>query len=275
MTMADPRLLLRIALLAAVYAVVGRLGLLMDPVAGFATLVWPPSGIALAALVLYGRALWPGVALGAFLVNVWVGAPLPVALGIALGNMLEAALGAWALSRISGFGPSLERLKDVVALVAVPACLTTAVGATLGTTSLLLGGIVDAARFRDVWQAWWVGDMIGDLLVAPLLLTWVAPRRQTAPARPGEALALAAVVLAACLFLFGPWVPARFEWLRRANFMLPILMWAAVRFGPRGATATAFACAVLALWGTVSGYGPFLRVGSLREIGRASCRERV
>jgi len=147
----------------------------------------------------------------------------------------------------------------------VPACLTTVVAATVGATSLVLGGTVDASRFRDVWQAWWVGDMIGDLLVAPLLLTWGAPRRRTAPARPGEALALAAGLLVMCLFLFGPWVPARFDWLRRANFLLPILMWAAIRFGPRGATATAFASAVLALWGTAAGHGPFLRFGSLRD----------
>jgi integral membrane sensor domain MASE1 len=88
MTMADPRLLLRITLLAAAYVIAGRLGLMMDAVAGFATLVWPPSGISLAALVLYGRAVWPGVAAGAFLVNLWVGAPVPVALGIAGGNTI-------------------------------------------------------------------------------------------------------------------------------------------------------------------------------------------
>ena len=265
MTMADPRHVWRIALLAAAYALVGRLGLAMEPVGGFATLVWPPSGISLAALVLYGRALWPGVALGALLVNVWVGAPLLVALGIAAGNTLEAVLGAWALAKISGFTPSLRRLKDVMALVALPACLTTAVSATIGTTSLELGGLIDGERFRDVWQAWWIGDMIGDLLVAPLLLTWGSPQPALSAARSSEALALSAVLLAVCLFVFGPWVPQSLDWLRRANFLIPILMWAAVRFGPRGATSTALVCAIIALWGTISGYGPFVRLGSLRE----------
>jgi signal transduction histidine kinase len=265
MTMADPRLVLRIAVLAATYTVVGRLGLMMEPVGGFATLVWPPSGISLAALVLYGRSLWPGVALGALIVNVWVGATLPVALGIALGNTLEAVLGAWALGKISGFTPALRRLKDVIALVALPACLSTAVSATIGAASLELGGVIDGNRFRDVWQAWWIGDMIGDLLIAPLLLTWGSPRPSLSPARSSEALALAAVLLAVCLFVFGPWVPRQLDWLRRANFLIPILMWAAIRFGPRGATASALVCAIIALWGTVSGYGPFVRLGSLRE----------
>jgi signal transduction histidine kinase len=265
MTMANPRLVWRIALLAATYALVGRLGLAMEPVGGFATLVWPPSGISLAALVLYGRALWPGVALGAFLVNVWVGAPIPVALGIAAGNTLEPLLGALALGKISGFTPSLRRLKDVIALVALPACLTTAVSATIGTLSLDLGGLIESARFRDVWQAWWIGDMIGDLLIAPLLLTWASPHPPLSPARSSEALALSAVLLAVCIFMFGPWVPPRLDWLRRANFLIPILMWAAIRFGSRGATATALVCTVSAVWGTVAGFGPFVRLGGLRE----------
>jgi signal transduction histidine kinase len=259
------RLLARIALLAATYTLVGRLGLMMEPVGGFATVVWPPSGIALAALVLYGTRLWPGVALGALLVNAWMGAPLSVALGISLGNTLEAVLGAWVLLRVPGFNPSLARLKDVI-FVVLAASLTTLVAATIGAMSLEAGGVVQAAHFRDVWQAWWVGDMIGDLVVAPLLLTWITPRSsQHAPTRPGEAVALGVTVLAVCLFVFGPWAPVRLEWLRRANFLIPLLMWAAIRFGPRGATAAAFVCSAGALWGTVSGHGPFLRLGGLRD----------
>jgi signal transduction histidine kinase len=215
--------------------------------------------------VLLGRALWPGVALGAFVVNVWVGATVPVALGIAAGNTLEAVLGAWCLSRVSGFTPALGRLKDVMALVALPACLTTAVGATIGATSLELGGVIEERRFSDVWQAWWVGDMLGDLLVAPLLMTWAAPRPALVPARRSEAVVLTAVLLGFAFFVFGPWLPTRFDWLKRVNFLIPVLMWAAIRFGPRGATSTAFACAAIALWGTVSGYGPFVEFGSLRE----------
>ncbi len=263
--MTDLRLLARIALLAAVYTLVGRVGLSLEPVGGFATLVWPPSGIALAALVLYGRALWPGVFVGALLVNLWVGAPPSVAVGIAAGNTLEALLGAWALSKIHGFDPSLERLKDVIALVALPACLTTAVSATAGAMSLELGGVIRPGDFRDVWQAWWIGDMIGDLLVAPLLLTWGAHRKLAEPVRTGEGLALAATILFVCLFIFGPWKSPHLEWLRRANFLIPILMWAAIRFGTRGATAAAFVISVIALWGTVSGYGPFMRLGNLRD----------
>ena len=100
----------RVVLLAAVYVVVARLGLKMDAVSGFATLVWAPTGISLAALLISGQHLWPGIALGAVIVNVWTGAPVPVACGIALGNTLEAVVGAYALRRIPGF--QLSRVQD-------------------------------------------------------------------------------------------------------------------------------------------------------------------
>ncbi|HXN41601.1 MAG TPA: MASE1 domain-containing protein, partial [Myxococcaceae bacterium] len=101
----------------AAYVVTARLGLLLDAVGGFATLVWPPSGIALAALLIGGYRLWPAIALGAVVVNAWVGAPLGVALGIAVGNTLEAYLGAYLLRRVAHFEIGLDRLRDAFALV--------------------------------------------------------------------------------------------------------------------------------------------------------------
>ena len=266
MTMADPRLLLRIALLAAVYTIVGRLGLLMDPVAGFATLVWPPSGIALAALVLYGRALWPGVALGAFFVNIWVGAPMPVALGIAAGNTLEARarrVGAFAHLRLQPLARAAKRRDRARRGARVPhdcrrghhrhdeprARRHHRRESVSRRVASLVGRRHDR-RFAGRPTASHVG-------CAPQ-----AQRRPRVEARPSRSRRCCSRLASSCSALG---VPARFEWLRRANFLLPILMWAAIRFGPRGATATAFACAVLALWGTVSGYGPFVRLGSLRD----------
>src|SRR4029077_5895147 len=123
-------------------------------------------------LLMSGRDLWPGIALGAVVVNVWTGAPVPVACGIALGNTLEAVVGAYALRRIPGFQLSLGRVGDALALVLAAAGLSTLLSATVGVSSLVLGGVVPAARFGVTWRAWWLGDVAGDLLVAPLLLTW-------------------------------------------------------------------------------------------------------
>src|SRR6266705_4777928 len=104
-------------LLAAAYVLFAKLGLSIQPVNAFATLVWPPTGIALASLLIFGNRFWPSIAAGAVVANVWTGAPLLVALGIGAGNTLEALLGAYALSRIPGFRRSLDRLQDVIGLV--------------------------------------------------------------------------------------------------------------------------------------------------------------
>src|SRR5262249_56401991 len=121
-----------IALLAVGYVVAGKLGLVIAAVGGFATPVWAPSGLSLAVLVLFGQRLWPGIALGALLVNLWAGASAGVALGISAGNTLEAVLGAYALGRVPRLRPGLGRLKDVPAFVVLAAPLSTAVRATLG-----------------------------------------------------------------------------------------------------------------------------------------------
>src|SRR4029079_543685 len=135
------------------------------------TAIWPPTGIALAALVLGGRRLWPGVLLGAFLANVTTDVPVYTAAGIAVGNTLEAVIGAWLLERVD-FRPSLPRLRDVFALVGLAAFLSTAVAATIGVASLSVG---DSLSGGALWacRVWWLGDAGGDLLVASLIFVLV------------------------------------------------------------------------------------------------------
>src|SRR5262249_62073153 len=120
----------KIAVLAGAYYGTAKLGLDLAFETTSVTAVWPPTGIALAALLLWGYRLWPGVALGAFLANSWTGIPLYAVLGITLGNTLEALAGAYLLRRFAGFRPSLERVRDVIALAALAAILSTTVSAT-------------------------------------------------------------------------------------------------------------------------------------------------
>jgi integral membrane sensor domain MASE1 len=162
-----------LVLLITVYVVSARLGLSMGPVSGFATLVWPPTGIALAALLLRGVRVWPAVTLGAIMANVLTGATFWVALAIGVGNTLEALLAVSLLRRFAGFHFRLDRLVDVVALVALAAGLSTVVSATF-ECSRSGRGIVQPAQVGETWRAWWVGDALGDLVVAPVLLTWSA-----------------------------------------------------------------------------------------------------
>lgn len=149
------------------YLLSARLGLAMAPVSGFATLVWPPTGIALAALLLRGARLWPAVMLGAVAGNLWIGGSFWVSVGIGIGNTLEALLGMTLLTRAVRIHLTLDRLVDVLALVVLAAGLSTTVSATVGVAVLRGAGIVQPGHVLETWRAWWVGDALGDLVVAP------------------------------------------------------------------------------------------------------------
>jgi two-component system, NarL family, sensor histidine kinase FusK len=186
-----------VGLLAVIYIVGGKLGLGLSSVEGIVTLVWPPTGIALAALLLFGYRLWSGVFLGAFLVNLSTGAPLAAVIGISIGNTLEAVAGVYLLRSVVGFRHSLERLQDVLNLVSA-VVISAIVGATIGTASLGLTGVIPWAAYGSTWWVWWLGDALGALVVAPVLLTWGTNFRLeltpaigvSLPAKPPESEAL-------------------------------------------------------------------------------------
>jgi hypothetical protein len=162
----------QVVFLTAVYYGAAKLGLTMAFVAKQVTAVLPPTGIALAALLVFGYRAWPGIALGALLANATTNTPLATAAGIALGNTLDALVGAWLLRRLVQFDPALERVKAVLGLVVLAAGVSTMVSATIGATSLYLGGVKPCPTYSTMWSVWWLGDAMGDLVVAPLLLTW-------------------------------------------------------------------------------------------------------
>jgi signal transduction histidine kinase len=254
---------LRALALAAVYTVLAKLGLMMDAVSGFATLVWAPTGLSLAALLLLGPEVWPGVALGALAANLWNGAPILVAASIAVGNTLEAVLGAWALRRIPGFRPSLDRLVDALALVVLAAVASTAVSATVGTGSLWLGGLVARGALRATWQAWWLGDAIGALVVAPVLLAWIGDRSlPRAGMRWLEAVGLGVFALAVSWFVFtgtdSEHLARSMETVRRPFVLFTLFLWSGLRFGIRGTTTTTLVVTAVAVTGTAGGQGPFV-----------------
>jgi serine phosphatase RsbU (regulator of sigma subunit)/integral membrane sensor domain MASE1/anti-sigma regulatory factor (Ser/Thr protein kinase) len=236
---------------AAAYYGSAKLGLSLAFESGSVTAIWPPTGIALAALLLWGLRVWPGVALGALLANAWTGVPLYAVLGITAGNTFEALAGAYLLRRFADFRPSLERVRDVIALVALAGALSTTISATFGATSLLLADEISGGQFGSIWRTWWLGDLGGDLIVAPALLIAVSHRPfNRAPGRPLEAVGLAAVLVAVSLLVFS--TSATLIYL-----IFPPLIWAALRFWQPGAAATSLIVAGVAVPFAENDVGPF------------------
>jgi integral membrane sensor domain MASE1 len=238
------------ALIAAVYFGAAKLGLALAFATPSVTAIWPPTGIALAALILGGRRLWPGVAAGAFLANVTTDVPLYTTLGITVGNTLEAIVGALLLQRF-GFDPALRRVRDILTLGVLAGAVSTMIAATIGVASLAVGNELNESAIT-VWRIWWLGDMGGDLLVAPLILVAVThwPYREVT-GHPVEAGLMICLLIGVSLVAFGTGAAL-------AYLVFPLLMWLAFRFWQPGATAGALIVAVIVVAYTADGQGQFV-----------------
>jgi PAS domain S-box-containing protein len=247
----------RILLFIAVYFAAGRFGLSLAFVHASATPVWPPTGLALAALLLWGYRLWPAVFAGALLVNLAT-QPSWAALGIATGNTLEALCGAWLVSRFANGANVFQRPRDIFKYVVLAALLSTAVSATLGVTSLCLSGSAPWSNYQGIWLTWWLGDLVSNLTVAPFLVIWMQGRLPPFDRRRMiEAGMLFLLLCVVALIVFFGRLAFGIENLPLAYLMIPVLVWAAFRFGRRGAMTMALIVSGMALSATLKGSGPF------------------
>lgn len=236
-----------------------RIGLSLDPVGGFATLVWIPSGISLAALILWGYKVLPGIYLGAFTANILSGAPMHVALFIALGNSF-AALFATFLLNSANFRSSLERLKDALSLIFLGGLISPVISATFGTTTLILGNIIESEIFAQTWIAWWVGDMLGIFIITPLILIWNENEENNVkPVKALEFLLLLIIFLLINFILFRGFLGIDTKNLPLSYVNFPILIWLTLRFGQKEVISILFLFSCIAIWGTSEGYGTFAK----------------
>jgi len=258
--------LLKITVLAALYLGAAKVGLLFSFVEGNVTLIWPPTGLALAALLLFGYRLWPGVALGAFLATISTGAPLVFTLISAIGNSLEALVGAYLMRRLE-FNQALARVRDLISLIVLGGGLSAILSATIGVAGLCLAGMAPWPAYLSIWWPWWLGDTMGALLIAPVLLTWAMRPNpiESWPSRQWlEAGAVLLAGLGASLVIFGNWPASNQVHLAFVYLPFPVLLWAGLRFGPIGAATMNLIVNTVAVLGTVQGFGPFAGV-SLNE----------
>ena len=246
-----------LALVAALYFAAAKLALAFAIPPGYATAVWPSSGIALGALLLLGARYWPGIWLGAALANYTIQYSAPLAAAIATGNTLEAVVAAALVRQFIGIPHRFVRGEDVVRFVGV-AMAGCAVAASAATVALGAGGFMPWSDFWTNWWTWWQGDLSGIVIVTPLILTWSA-RQEFAWSRERifECVAFSLVLLAVMLAVFGAGSPGRGT-LPLSFLVLPLIAWAAFRFTQREvATASAVMCG-FAVWQTVGGSGPFV-----------------
>ncbi|MEY2227577.1 MASE1 domain-containing protein [Streptomyces virginiae] len=244
---------LRILAVAAVYYGAAQVGLLQQLVRDQVTPLWPPTGVALAALLMMGLRVWPGIALGAFLVNVSLGPSLISVLAITAGNTL-APVCACLMLRRAGFRNELDRLRDVLALVFLGAFAGMSISSTIGSGVLVLSGALDAGDFWPTWSVWWTGDAMGILVVTPFLLV-LRKARWPVRARIGRWFEAVALALGT---VFVTLLATRTRDSNLLFLVSPFLIWAAFRFRLAGAAPCALVVVTLAILAADGDRGPFV-----------------
>lgn len=243
--------------LAVIYFGAAKTGLAITFEAAQVTVIWPPTGIALAAILLFGYRMWPGIALGAFIANFMAAEPVLTASGIALGNTLEAVIGAWLLHRF-GFDTRLSHPGDVLKLTLFSAFFSTMLSATIGVTSLCLGGVQPWTSYTLLWRLWWFGDATGALIIAPLILTW--GNRWSASWQwhdAADAILLFTLMGIICMEVFTTSSMSMHAFL---YILFPFTILAALRLQHQGVTATTCIASTTAIWATLHNMGPFSRL---------------
>ncbi len=251
---------------AGAYFAAGRLGLSLAFSHTFITPIWPATGIALAAVLLLGYGIWPGLLLGSLVLNLSIfqgfgtnGLALTAAsLCVAAGNVLAALVGAWLVETYAAGREAFRQPHTIILFVVLAAVASTSLSAGSAVLACDLARFGDWPRLGDLFVAWWLADMMGVIVFTPLILAWSAGALPVLDTwRVLEAVALAGLLLVSCGLTFGPWSTAQPRMAASCFLVVPILLWTAFRFDQRGITSVTFVIACLATAGTLRGHGPF------------------
>jgi signal transduction histidine kinase len=251
--------LLLISIVTLIYFAVGKFGLMLASFHASASPVWPSAGIALAAMLILGYRVWPAIFIGAFLVNLTNAGDIATSLAIATGNTLEALAGAWAVIRFARGENFCERPQDVFKFALV-AAISTTISPSFGVTSLAVAGLADWTHYGTIWLTWWLGDATGDLVFAPLVVLWcVGSQRGWSKKEATEVGVLFLLLVLFSSIVFGGWLEISSRNYPITFICGPIVIWTAFRFRPLETATGIFILSVIAVWGTLHGFGPFVR----------------
>lgn len=248
-----------IGILAVAYFVAGKLGLMLASLHASASPVWPPAGIALAATLLFGYRVWPAIFVGAFLVNVTTAGNVATSVAIGMGNTLEALAASWLVNRFAGGKNFCDRPLGIFKF-AVVAAATTVISPALGVSSLAFASFANWTEFGAIWLTWWLGDVTGDLVFTPLVLLWAVPsKRRWHKKEAAEVGTLLLLLVLLSSIVFGGWLGVSARSYPIPFVLGPVVIWTAFRFPQRETATGIFIVSAIAVWGTLHGFGPFVR----------------
>lgn len=247
----------QVVLLAIIYHLAARLGLSMAYLQSNTSPVWPPTGIALASLLIFGISRFPGITLGVLLGSLLTGAPFNLALGMSVGNTLEALVAAYVLQRYVKFHTAMDRVQDVIGLVVV-AIFSTMLSASIGASTLVLIDFAPTEAFGSIWITWWIGDLLGALVVATFILAWSNARVNLGTQKKILEAALPLILLGIVTWYIFIYQTSASVYHQAVLYLIfPIVIWTAIRLGQRGGTTAVIMVSGMAIWATVAGLGPF------------------
>ena len=249
---------MRGGLLALAYFVTARIGLSLSLLEHSVTAFWPPSGIALTALLLYGYRLWPAVLIGSFCAN-WVsGLPVLSVLGMASGSTLEALLGAYLLNRNKNFSIYLNEARDTFRLMWCGAIVSPLLSAVIGSLCLIWAGAISWPEYKQTLLFWWMGDALGVILFTPILISFLRHRPFAwLPAYRKQALLMFGILLTMCLFVFTDLSAELFGRQFKVFMLVPMVVWAALSFNSRIVSTVLLVIALSSVFSAASGTGFF------------------
>jgi len=240
------------------YLILAKSGLALALIHPSASTIWPPTGFALAAVMLWGCRTWPAIFLAAMIANATAAGSVGTAISIATGNTLEALVGAVLINAWCNGRDTFSTSTTVAKFAVICAVLATPISATVGITSLAIAGYAEWANFANIWLTWWLGDLISALVVTPVVVLWALSDARAF--RRTELIKFAAVIalaVAVGFIAFSPYIHiVATEGTLSFLAVLPLL-WAALRRGPRDTAVASLILAGFAIWGTFSGAGPF------------------
>ncbi|WP_315737906.1 MASE1 domain-containing protein [Bradyrhizobium sp. SZCCHNR1093] len=244
-----------------IYFALAKGGLALASIHPSATPIWPPTGVALAAVLLWGYRTWPAIFTAAVIANAATAGSVATAIAIATGNSLEAVVGAYLINRWSSGCNTFSTPNSVAKFTLICLVIATPISATIGLSSLATAGYIERTNFANAWVTWWLGDVTGALVIAPVIVLWASsPYHAFNRKEFLETVGVLATAAAVGLIAFSPLIeqtPSR----NPLGFLaiLPML-WAALRRGPRDTATVALVLAGITIWGTLAGGGPFTTV---------------